>query len=130
MSDWVVPILSIILAIPAIILALLSYLDTRRIRREFDSSLGTPQIQINWGNPGKQRVFSCRVTAMFNRVNAVKLRVGKEERAVGDLAEGEGRNLDFEAVPEGTKFKLIFIDPVDHRKYKKNGIIRYGKLDL
>ena len=132
MSDWalVISVVAVVIAVPALIFAVLSYRGSKRIRQELDGSLGTPAVQINWANPAKEGTLPCRVTAVFNRVRVLRLKVEKEERTVGELARGEGKDLEFKTVPEGTEFKLSFIDPVDNRKYKRNGIIRYGQLDF
>lgn len=129
MSVWI-SITALTVGILAIILAIMSYLDTKKIRQEFDSSLGTPAIEVRWGNPTEAGSLPCRVTAQFNRVTAVSLTVRKETKSVAELARSGWKDLEFRAVPEGTKFKLSFTDPVGHRNYGRKGIIRYGQVDF
>ena len=129
MSVWI-SIAALIVSIPAIIFATMSYLDARKIRQAIDTSLGTPDIAVRWGSPSKAGSLPCRVTAQFNRVTAVVLAVGKETKSVAELASGEWKDLEFSAVPEGTKFKLSFTDPIGHQNYSKKGIIRYGQTDF
>jgi len=45
MIDWI-SVVAIILSFVALILAVLSFLDGKRIRQELDGSLGTPAVQI------------------------------------------------------------------------------------
>ena len=129
MGVWI-SIAALIVGILAIILAIMSYLDTKKIRQEFDSSLGTPAIEVRWDNPNEAGSLPCRVTAQFNRVTAVSLTVRKETKSVAELARSGWKDLEFRAVPEGTKFKLSFTDPVGHRNYGRKGIIRYGQVDF
>jgi hypothetical protein len=123
-------IISIIVGIPALVLSILNCFDTKRIRREFDSSLGTPAVEVRWGTPTESGLLSCRVTAQFNRVSTVRLIAGKEKKSVDRLARDEGKDLEFPAVPEGTEFKLSYIDPVAKQKYKREGVIRYEQADF
>jgi len=129
MSDWV-SVVAIVLGFLALILAAFSFLDTKRIRRELDDSLGTPAVQIRWGNPTNTGLLSCQVTALFNRVSVVRLTVANERKTIQQLANGEHKDLEFTSVPEGTKFKLSFTDPVEMRQFKRSGIVRYGQLDF
>ncbi len=123
-------LVSAVLGLVALALAVMSHLSTKRIRQEFDGSLGTPAVQIRWDNPTKEGLLPCRVTAEFNRVSRVSLRVGREEKTVDHLERGEWKDIEFQSVTEGTKFKLSFIDPVERRSYSRNGIVRYGQIDL
>ena len=129
MGVWI-SIAALIVGILAIIFAIMSYLDTKKTREEFDSPLGTPAIEVRWGNPTEASSLPCRVTAQFNRVTAVSLTVWKETKSVTELARSAWKDFEFRAVPEGTKFKLSFTDPVGHRNYSRKGIIRYGQVDF
>lgn len=123
-------VISIVLGIPALILAILSFLDTKRIRQELDGSLGTPAVQIRWEKPTQTGLLTCQVTAVFNRVSTIKLTVGKQSKSIKELETGAHQDLEFSLVPEGTKFKLSFVDPVEKRRYNRSGVVRYGQLDF
>lgn len=123
-------IITVILGIPALVLAIISYLGNKRISREFDSSLGTPAVEIRWGSPTQSNSLPCRVTAKFNRAKSVRLKVKNKEISIDALAKEEWKDFEFANFPEGTRFKLAFIDPVENRKYKREGVIRYEQVDF
>lgn len=114
----------------ALVLAILSYLDTKKIRREFDGSLGTPAVEIRWGKPNENGMLPFRVTAIFNAVSEFTVRIAGEEETADHLERGEGKELEVRSVPEGTKFKLSFTDPVDRQRYSRTGIVRYEQMDF
>jgi len=132
--DYLLSIIALIIAIvagiPALVLAIMNHIDTKKIRREFDSSLGTPTVEIRWGSPTNSGSLPCRVTAKFNRVSSVRLKVKKEIRTIDTLSREQGEDLEFPVFTEGTKFKLNYSDPVNNEKYGREGIIRYEQVDF
>jgi len=126
-ASLIISILAVILGIIAIVRG---ELHTRETRWQLDGSQGTPAVEVQWGHPSEGGLIPCRVTALFNRVTAVTIKIGRESKTIDELAANESKSLEFVAVPQGTKFKLSFADPVERRGHRKQGVVRYGQLDM
>lgn len=125
-----IAIAGLILGVLALPLAVAAWLDTKAIRRQLLDSSGQPTVDVRWGN-ASSGVLTCSVTAHFNPVSVVKLRVGNETKTIPRLQPGEPPiNLEFGVVPEGTTFKLTFTDPVEGKTHRRKDVVRYEQAML
>lgn len=106
--------------------------DTRAVRHQLeDSSLGSPVVSLDWGSPSEGQL-KCTVSVSGDRVSDLTLQVGNQKKSInGELTPTDGaRQLIFDEVDEGTKFKLRCMDPVKRLPIEGSGEIRYGKSNL
>ena len=132
-SSWyditVISIVTGVLSIIAVILAFSSWSDSRELARQFGGGLNTPAVQLRWGHPEGDRLL-CHVTAIFSDISDLTVSVGNQKRHVGDLRQNEPKPVEFSSVPQGRRFQVKFVDPIEKKKLSMGGVVRYGKMEF
>jgi hypothetical protein len=63
-------------------------------------------------------------------IDSIRLKIKKEIRTISKLSREQGVDLEFPVFNEGIKFKLNYCDPVENKKYRHDGVIRYEQVDF
>lgn len=83
---------------------------------------GTTLLEVRWVWRNDYGSVQCQAQAKEIPLSKVAIKTGRVTRSVGDLTPEDMKSVDFEAVPQGEKWIVMFKDP-NGRLHKESYLI-------